>query len=98
MDLQLAGKVVLVAGASIGIGRTIARLPAEEGCRLAVLARRSHLLAAVADEIADNTVNGGGQQPLLIVEDVTAPGLEGRPIAFDSGPGPSGSACCPGSP
>ena len=74
MDLQLAGRVALVTGASIGIGRTIARVLADEGCRLAVLARRSDLLEAVADDIAQ----AGGERPLVIVEDVTADGMEER--------------------
>ena len=51
MDLQLAGKVALVTGASAGLGRTIARLLAEEGCRLAILARRKHLLEELAAEL-----------------------------------------------
>ena len=53
MDLQLNGKIALVTGASIGLGRTIARILAQEGCRLAILARRAELLAEVADEIAE---------------------------------------------
>jgi len=40
MDLKLAGKVALVTGASVGLGRAIATLLAEEGCRLAIVARR----------------------------------------------------------
>jgi 3-oxoacyl-[acyl-carrier protein] reductase len=46
MDLQLTGKVALVTGASAGLGRTIAAMPAAEGCRLAILARRRPLVAA----------------------------------------------------
>ena len=82
MDLQLAGKVALVTGASIGIGRTIARVLAEEGCRLAILARRAQLLEAVADEIAgdiaDDIADRGGERPMVIVEDVTADGMDER--------------------
>lgn len=67
MDLQLTGKVALVTGASAGIGRTIARLLAAEGCRLAILARRRHLLEALAAELP------GSAEPLILVEDVTDP-------------------------
>ncbi len=51
MDLRLTGKVALVTGASVGLGRQIAKTLAEEGCRLAVLARRAHLLEALAREL-----------------------------------------------
>ena len=74
MDLQLAGRIALVTGASIGIGRTIAGILAEEGCRLAILARRSHLLEETADEIAGK----GSERPLVIVDDITADGMDER--------------------
>jgi len=48
MDLRLQGKVALVTGASVGLGRQIARTLAEEGCRLAILARRRALLEELA--------------------------------------------------
>src|SRR5215217_1374835 len=52
MDLQLSGKTALVTGASsVGIGRVIARGLAEEGVRVAITARRAHLLEEVAQEI-----------------------------------------------
>jgi 3-oxoacyl-[acyl-carrier protein] reductase len=51
MDLQLAGKVALVTGASMGIGRGIAKMLADEGCKLAIVARREEPLEAVSDEI-----------------------------------------------
>lgn len=50
MDTGLAGKVVIVTGASEGIGAGIARCFAREGARLALCARRPDPLAAIAAE------------------------------------------------
>lgn len=62
MDLELAGRTALVTGASIGIGRGIAKALAAEGVKLAVVARRRNLLETLADEIASS----GGIRPVLI--------------------------------
>ena len=51
MDLQLAGKRVLITGASAGIGRAAAILFAREGVRLVLSGRREEALMAVADAI-----------------------------------------------
>ena len=62
MDLKIAGRTALVTGASIGIGRGIAKALAAEGVKLAVVARRRNLLETLADEI----VASGGVRPALI--------------------------------
>ena len=74
MDLQLAGKTALVTGASMGIGRAIARGLAAEGVRVAVLARRAELLETLAEEI----VAAGGARPALIAQDILAEDAAGR--------------------
>jgi NAD(P)-dependent dehydrogenase (short-subunit alcohol dehydrogenase family) len=55
MDLELAGKVVVVTGGSRGIGLACARAFAQEGARVALMARSPEGLAAAARELA-----GGG--------------------------------------
>jgi NAD(P)-dependent dehydrogenase (short-subunit alcohol dehydrogenase family) len=52
MDLQLQGKRALVTGGSRGIGKAIARVLAQEGCDLALLARNREPLEAAAHELA----------------------------------------------
>ncbi len=68
MELQLSGRNALVTGASMGIGRAIARGLAAEGARLAVVARRRELLETLAAEIEGS----GGKRPALIVQDIMA--------------------------
>src|ERR1700737_5146730 len=68
MDLQLVGKTALVTGASMGIGRAIARGLAGEGVQVAAVARRTHLL----DELASEIERGQGPRPLLITQDIMA--------------------------
>jgi len=52
MDLDLKSKTAVVTGASIGIGRAIARLLAREGVRVFAVARRQDLLDTLAQEVA----------------------------------------------
>ncbi len=68
MDLQLQDKTALVTGASVGIGRGIARALAAEGVRVAITARRIDKLREAAAEI----VAAGGKAPLLIEQDMYA--------------------------
>ena len=51
MDLDLAGRRVLVTGASQGIGEGLAHAFAEEGCDLVLVARNADKLAAVAGRL-----------------------------------------------
>jgi NAD(P)-dependent dehydrogenase (short-subunit alcohol dehydrogenase family) len=64
-----AGKVVLITGASSGIGAAVAREFAARGAAVALLARRADRLRAVAGEI-----HVGGRRALAIPCDVTREG------------------------
>ena len=62
---SLAGKVVIITGASSGIGAATARLLAEQGCKLTLTARSVDKLQALADELETET--------LVIGADMTVP-------------------------
>ncbi|MBI3434139.1 MAG: SDR family oxidoreductase [Proteobacteria bacterium] len=66
--------MVLITGASAGIGRALAQEFAVHGHELALVARRGDALAALADEIA----SGGRPRPALIVSDLTVAGAGER--------------------
>ncbi len=55
MDLGLKGRPALVAAASRGIGKAVARSLAEEGARLAICSRDAGAVAEARDEIAAAT-------------------------------------------
>ena len=74
MDLQLKDKTALVTGASMGIGRAIARGLAAEGVKVAIVARRRNLLEALAEEI----VGAGGMKPAIFEVDVMQDGAVKR--------------------
>ena len=74
MDLKLEGKTALVTGASMGIGRAIARGLAAEGVQLCVAARRRKLLEELASEI----VAAGGCKPHVVDIDLAAADGPGR--------------------
>ncbi len=67
MDLQLAGRSVIVTGASRGIGLAIAEAFAAEGARLTICARGEDALRAAADRLAS-----GGTEVLAVPGDVTS--------------------------
>jgi NADP-dependent 3-hydroxy acid dehydrogenase YdfG len=64
----LKDKVVLITGASSGFGAAAAKLFAQEGCRIALAARRMERLAEIANEI-----RGADGDALPVVVDVTQP-------------------------
>lgn len=74
MDLRLNGKTALVTGASIGIGRAIAKGLAAEGVKLCIAARRRQLLEEVAREI----VAAGSAAPHVVESDVLQDGAPQR--------------------
>jgi len=69
MDLELKGRVAVVTGASVGIGREIAKVLAAEGAQTIVSARRANLLATLQEEID----RAGGPRPLALPVDLYAP-------------------------
>ena len=60
MDLELKGKTAVVTGTSIGIGRAIAKMLAQEGVRVVGVARRKELLDTLVQE------SGGAIIPLVL--------------------------------
>jgi 3-oxoacyl-[acyl-carrier protein] reductase len=74
MDLQLKDKKALVTGASMGIGRAIAKGLAAEGVKICIAARRKPLLEELAKEIAA----AGGAQPDIIEIDMMEPGAPAK--------------------
>ena len=67
MDLSLAGKVALVAGASKGLGKAVALGLAREGANVAIFSRDAAHIEQAAKEIRDAT----GAPVLAIIADVT---------------------------
>ena len=61
---KLHGKIVLVTGASSGLGERFAKVLAADGARVVLAARRLELLEAVRDEI----ISGGGQADAVAMD------------------------------
>ncbi|MDT0575870.1 glucose 1-dehydrogenase [Croceicoccus sp. F390] len=68
MELDVSGKRTLITGASSGLGAQFARTLARSGARVALAARRTDKLAALADEIG-----AAGGQVICIPLDVADP-------------------------
>jgi NAD(P)-dependent dehydrogenase (short-subunit alcohol dehydrogenase family) len=68
MKSELKGKVVVVTGASAGLGRAISREFAKEGAKLGLLARGLEGLSATREEI-----NQWGQKACVVSVDVSDP-------------------------
>jgi 3-oxoacyl-[acyl-carrier protein] reductase len=74
MDLELSGKIAVVTGTSVGLGREIAKVLAGEGVRTVVVARRAQLLSSLQDEIEKS----GGPRPLALPLDLYEPDAPAR--------------------
>ncbi|WP_165004663.1 MULTISPECIES: SDR family oxidoreductase [unclassified Enterococcus] len=74
---NIKGKVVIITGASSGIGEATALLLAKEGARLVLAARREEKLKAIVEKI-----NAGSGEAVYQVTDVTDPKDNQRLVAF----------------
>lgn len=68
MNLNLNGKVAIVTGGSLGIGRAVAEAFAGEGVRVAIVARSQKALESAAAEITQKT----GVEVIAVPTDVTS--------------------------
>ena len=67
MDMELDGKVAVVTGGSLGIGKAVARELAKEGAQVVICARRLGLLQDAASELERET----GSTVLAVPADTT---------------------------
>ncbi|HTN65037.1 MAG TPA: SDR family NAD(P)-dependent oxidoreductase, partial [Burkholderiaceae bacterium] len=81
MDLGIRGKVALVCGASMGLGRGCAEALAAEGVRVTIVARHAGRLQAAAAEIRRS-----GGTVTAVAADITTAG--GRALALAACPQP----------
>jgi NADP-dependent 3-hydroxy acid dehydrogenase YdfG len=66
MSNNIAGKVIVITGASSGLGEASARLLSSQGARVVLGARRKDRIQALADEL----IRGGGKA-IAVTTDVT---------------------------
>src|SRR6266481_5559027 len=74
MDLDLKSRTAVVTGASIGIGRAIAKGLAMEGVRVVAVARRKDLLDKLVQEIQA----AGGAAVIPVAQDIMQPDAAGK--------------------
>jgi len=74
---KFEGQVVLITGASSGIGAALAREFAREGAHTVLVARRVERMEALAAELT-----GGGQRSLAVAGDVTRDGDMERAVSL----------------
>jgi NAD(P)-dependent dehydrogenase (short-subunit alcohol dehydrogenase family) len=77
MDLKLSGKVVLLCGASEGMGRGSAEVLAGEGARLALVARTTANVQKTAARVAE----AGAPDVMALAADLTDPDDVGRVVS-----------------
>ncbi|MCB8888993.1 SDR family NAD(P)-dependent oxidoreductase [Vreelandella malpeensis] len=68
MDLQLTNKIVAITGPVKGMGEAITRAFAQEGARLALLARDTEAVAALEEQLRQQ-----GTEVVLVACDITQP-------------------------
>jgi len=68
MELGLNGKTALVTGASMGLGRAIAKSLASEGVRVLAVSRTEEMLLTLQREVAAD----GGERLEYLVQDFVA--------------------------
>ena len=61
---EISNKVVIITGASSGLGETTARMLADKGAKLMLAARREDRLKALTDSIKSN----GGEASYQVVQ------------------------------
>jgi len=66
MSNNIEGKVIVITGASSGLGEATARHLSEKGAKVALAARRTKRIESLADEINDN-----GGEAMAVTTDVT---------------------------
>ena len=65
MAVAIAGKTIVITGASSGIGLTTARMAAEQGARLVLIARNEDALRELTEEL-----NSKGGRAIFVAGDI----------------------------